>query len=152
MVKLDSKGDSRVIPLGWILRATGLDELPQVINIFRKEMSVVGPRPCIEYEYEKYTQEERKRFNSIPGLTGLWQVSGKNRTTFDEMIALDIRYSEAPSCFEDIRIILMTVPCLVIQFADTRAARKSKARAVMPRRSITERPSPAKRRPQIVTS
>lgn len=152
MMKLDSKGDSRLIPLGWILRATGLDELPQVINILRKEMSVVGPRPCIQYEYEKYSPGERMRFNAVPGLTGLWQVSGKNRTTFDEMIALDIQYSETSSLGLDLRIIFMTIPSLVVQFADTRAARKSKARPARPMRSTMDRHSPAKNRPQTAVS
>jgi lipopolysaccharide/colanic/teichoic acid biosynthesis glycosyltransferase len=128
MVKLDSKGDSRVIPFGWLLRATGLDELPQIINIFRREMTVVGPRPCIQYEYDKYEPAQRKRFNAVPGLTGLWQVSGKNRTTFDEMIELDVRYSESSSLRLDLKIILMTVPALIVQVADTRLARKSLVR------------------------
>src|ERR1022692_1569700 len=92
MVKLDSKGDKRVIPGGWILRATGLDELPQIINIFQGEMSLVGPRPCLQYEYDRYEPWHRGRFHAVPGLKGLWQVSGKNRTTFDEMVRLDIRY------------------------------------------------------------
>jgi lipopolysaccharide/colanic/teichoic acid biosynthesis glycosyltransferase len=125
MVKLDAKGDNRVIRGGWILRATGLDELPQIINIYRREMSVVGPRPCIPYEYDNYEPWQRNRFNAVPGLTGLWQVSGKNRTTFDEMIRFDIRYSETSSFWLDMRIILMTVPALLIQVADTSRARKA---------------------------
>lgn len=128
MVKLDSKGDNRVIRGGWILRATGLDELPQILNIFRKEMSVVGPRPCIPYEFSNYTPWQRNRFNAVPGLTGLWQVSGKNRTTFDEMIRFDIRYSETSAFWLDVKIILMTVPALLIQIADTRRARKAQNR------------------------
>jgi lipopolysaccharide/colanic/teichoic acid biosynthesis glycosyltransferase len=132
MIKLDSTGDKRVIKGAWILRATGLDELPQIINIFRREMSVVGPRPCIPYEYEKYEPSQKARFNAVPGLTGLWQVSGKNRTTFDEMIDFDITYSKSSSFWLDIRIILMTIPALVIQVAETRRARSTKSR-----RSIT---------------
>jgi exopolysaccharide production protein ExoY len=129
MVKLDAQGDSRLITGGWLLRATGLDELPQVINVLRGEMSIVGPRPCILYEYEKYEPWQRKRFNAVPGLTGLWQVSGKNRTTFEEMVKLDIRYSETSSFWLDTRIILMTVPALIIQLGDTHRARRAKARA-----------------------
>lgn len=125
MVKLDAKGDSRVIPGGWILRATGLDELPQIINILKGEMSIVGPRPCIPYEFERYMPWQHDRFNAAPGLTGLWQVSGKNRTTFDEMIRLDIRYSQESSFWLDLRIIAMTIPALLIQLADTRRARKA---------------------------
>jgi lipopolysaccharide/colanic/teichoic acid biosynthesis glycosyltransferase len=123
MVKLDSKGDKRLIPGGWFLRSTGLDELPQVINILRGEMSVVGPRPCIQYEYDTYEPWHRDRFNAVPGLTGLWQVSGKNRTTFEEMVLLDIRYSETSSLRLDLMIILMTVPALVGQVSDARRAR-----------------------------
>jgi exopolysaccharide production protein ExoY len=129
MVKLDAKGDSRLIPGAWLLRATGLDELPQIINIFRGEMSFVGPRPCLPYEFEKYAAWQKQRFNAVPGLTGLWQVSGKNRTSFDEMIKLDIRYSEVRTLWLDLRIILMTVPALVVQVSDTRRARRSKGGA-----------------------
>src|SRR5262249_16481691 len=92
MTKMDVKGDSRLIPFGAVLRASGLDELPQLINVLRGEMSLVGPRPCIPYEYEEYLPWQKERFETLPGLTGLWQVSGKNRTTFNEMISLDIAY------------------------------------------------------------
>jgi exopolysaccharide production protein ExoY len=126
MVKLDSKGDSRLIAGGWLLRATGLDELPQIINVFRRDMCIVGPRPCLPYEFEKYELWQRERFNSMPGLTGLWQVSGKNRTTFDEMVRLDVRYSETCTLSLDLRIILMTLPALLVQVADTFMARKSR--------------------------
>ncbi len=137
MVKLDSKGDSRLIPGGWLLRATGLDELPQVINIFQGEMSLVGPRPCLQYEYDRYEPWHRDRFNSLPGLTGLWQVSGKNRTTFDEMIRLDIRYSEKRSLLLDLRIILMTAPALIMQVSDTHTARRNSREAPRKIASIT---------------
>ena len=124
MVKMDLKGDKRLIPGGWLLRATGLDELPQIINILLGEMSLVGPRPCLQYEYDQYENWHKDRFNSVPGLTGLWQVSGKNRTTFDEMVRLDIQYSETRSLPLDLKIIFMTVPALMIQLSDTRKARK----------------------------
>jgi lipopolysaccharide/colanic/teichoic acid biosynthesis glycosyltransferase len=94
MTKLDARSDPRLVPLGALLRTTGLDELPQLINILRGEMSLVGPRPCIPYEYERYQPWQRRRFDAVRGLTGLWQVSGKNRTTFNEMIRLDIEYSK----------------------------------------------------------
>ncbi len=125
MVKLDAKGDKRLIPGGWILRATGLDELPQIINIFLGEMSIVGPRPCLQYEYDEYEPWHRERFNSLPGLTGLWQVSGKNRTTFEQMVHLDIEYSKTRSLHLDVKIILMTVPKrLLMQVTDTHKARR----------------------------
>ncbi len=120
MVKLDVRGDSRLLPLGWLLRASGLDELPQIINVLRGEMSIVGPRPCIPYEYEQYDEEQRERFNAVPGMTGLWQVSGKNRTTFDEMIRLDVLYARTRTWWLDLKIIFKTVPALLLQVYDTR--------------------------------
>ncbi len=122
MTKLDGK-DSRVIPFGSVLRATGLDELPQLINVLMGEMSIVGPRPCVGYEYDMYEAWQKRRFDSVPGLTGLWQVSGKNRTTFNQMINLDIEYSERSSLVLDLKIMLKTVPALVVQCCDQRAKR-----------------------------
>ena len=112
MVKMDDD-DPRVIPLGRLLRCTGLDELPQLLNVLGRQMSLVGPRPCLPYEYDDYLPEEKRRFESWPGLTGLWQVSGKNNTTFSEMIALDIKYAQIQSLRTDLRIMFKTVPVLV---------------------------------------
>ena len=126
MVKLDQRKDPRVIPLGALLRATGLDELPQLFNVLRGDMSLVGPRPCIRYECEAYAPWHFARFDAVPGLTGLWQVSGKNRTTFDEMVCLDIEYSRRLSLWLDLWIILKTAPALWRQCCDTRAARQPK--------------------------
>jgi lipopolysaccharide/colanic/teichoic acid biosynthesis glycosyltransferase len=128
MMKMDSHGDPRIIPFGRLLRASGLDELPQLINVLRGEMSLVGPRPCVSYEYEKYLPWQRERFNTAPGLTGLWQVSGKNRTTFTEMIQLDIKYARSKTLWLDLKIILMTIPALVVQVWDARIKRKPAAR------------------------
>jgi lipopolysaccharide/colanic/teichoic acid biosynthesis glycosyltransferase len=125
MQKLDSRGDKRLIPLGRWLRASGLDELPQVINVLLGEMSIVGPRPCIVYEYEQYSDAQRRRTRSVPGLTGLWQVSGKNRTTFEEMVNLDIEYSERRSLGLDVLIILRTIPAIYVQLLDSRKKAKS---------------------------
>jgi exopolysaccharide production protein ExoY len=130
MVKLDSRGDARLIPGGWLLRASGLDELPQIINVLRGEMSIVGPRPCIPGEYEDYLPHQYERFNVLPGLTGLWQVSGKNRTTFEEMIRLDVHYTRNVSIVMDSRIILRTIPALLIQIGDTRSQRKDTKTAI----------------------
>ena len=127
MTKLDARSDPRLIPLGALLRATGLDELPQLINVLRGEMSLVGPRPCIPYEYELYEPWQRRRFEAFPGLTGLWQVSGKNRTTFSEMIRLDIEYSERASLWLDLQIILRTLPALWQQCLESRALKRSQA-------------------------
>lgn len=127
MVKLDARGDSRLLPGAWLLRASGLDELPQIINVLRGEMSLVGPRPCIPSEYEEFLPWQRDRCNAVPGLTGLWQVSGKNRTTFEQMIRFDIQYSHEFSLGMDLKIVLLTVPALVTQILDTRQARKPSA-------------------------
>lgn len=118
MTKMDSKGDSRVIKFGGILRSSGLDELPQLINVLRGEMSLVGPRPCTEYEYEQFQPWHKQRFRALPGLTGLWQVSGKNKTTFNEMINLDIRYANEWSVWMDMKIMLRTFPVLFGQIRE----------------------------------
>jgi lipopolysaccharide/colanic/teichoic acid biosynthesis glycosyltransferase len=106
MTKLDN--DPRVIPLGRILRGTCIDELPQLINVLRGEMSLVGPRPPIPYEVRDYEPWQRRRLDSVPGLTGLWQVSGKNKLTFEEMVRLDIQYSRRRSFGMNIMIMLRT--------------------------------------------
>jgi lipopolysaccharide/colanic/teichoic acid biosynthesis glycosyltransferase len=113
MTKLDARGDARLIPFGRMLRASGLDELPQLINVLRGEMSLVGPRPCLPAEYDRYLPWQRERFRTLPGLTGLWQVSGKNRTTFNEMIELDIEYARTKSPWLDLKIMLKTIPAVM---------------------------------------
>lgn len=120
MVKLDAKGDQRVIPGGKWLRASGLDELPQLINVLCGDMSLVGPRPCIPYEYDNYLDWQKTRCMSLPGLTGLWQVSGKNKTTFEEMIQLDIKYGQTKSFWLDCWIMLKTGPVLLGQVIESR--------------------------------
>lgn len=112
MEKLDNN-DLRIIPGGKILRKACIDELPQLINVLRGEMSLVGPRPCIPYEAEEYLQWHKNRFNILPGLTGLWQVSGKNELTFKQMVRLDITYISRLSIFQDIKIIFLTVPAII---------------------------------------
>lgn len=114
MRKLD-EADPRLIPLGRFLRATGLDELPQLINVLRGEMSLVGPRPCMPYELQNYRPWQYARFEALPGLTGLWQVSGKNSTTFTEMINLDICYAKNRSLWLDVKIMAATIFTLVSQ-------------------------------------
>jgi exopolysaccharide production protein ExoY len=125
MQKMDAGGDPRLIPGGWLLRASGLDELPQILNVLKGDMSLVGPRPCVPYEYSQYTPWHRRRFNAVPGLTGLWQVAGKNRMTFEEMVRLDIRYAQRKSLRLDLKIIALTLPALCVQIADTRLLRRS---------------------------
>ena len=123
MSKLDGQ-DPRVIPGGIWLRALGLDELPQLINVFRGEMSLVGPRPCLNYEYEKYLPRHRGRCATLPGLTGLWQVNDKNNTTFEEMIDLDLSYVRKQSLGLDISILLRTVPAVVCQTYQVRRKKR----------------------------
>ena len=120
MTKMDAKGDSRIIPLGKLLRASGLDELPQLVNVLKGEMSLVGPRPCLPYEAANYLPWQMERFSAVPGLTGLWQVNGKNRTTFTRMIQLDIEYARTKNLLLDIKIIFKTVPALLVQMWDAR--------------------------------
>jgi lipopolysaccharide/colanic/teichoic acid biosynthesis glycosyltransferase len=118
MTKMDVKGDPRLIPFARFLRATGLDELPQLINVLRGEMSIVGPRPCTQYEYDCYETWHKRRFNALPGLTGLWQVNGKNKTTFSEMIELDVYYAQNSSVAMDLKIMFKTFPVLISQIRE----------------------------------
>jgi len=120
MAKPDKHLAKSLIPGGRILRASGLDELPQIINILRGEMTVVGPRPCLPAEYDLYQSWQRERFDTVPGVTGLWQVSGKNRTTFEEMVRLDVEYVQRRSFWLDVRILILTLPALVTQINDSR--------------------------------
>ena len=113
MIKLDTVDDPRVFPFGKFLRRTCIDELPQLLNVLRGEMSLVGPRPCLPYEATQYNTWQMQRFEAMPGLTGLWQVSGKNRTTFSEMIRLDIAYTKHVSLLLDLKILLKTIPAIV---------------------------------------
>ncbi len=106
------KDDPRITHTGKWLRGTSLDELPQFLNVFRGEMSVVGPRPPIPYEVEEYDIWHRKRLDMKPGITGLWQVSGRNRLTFDEMVRVDIYYIENWSLLLDLKILFLTVPAM----------------------------------------
>jgi exopolysaccharide production protein ExoY len=124
MTKMDESGDQRLIPLARVIRASGLDELPQLINVLRGEMSIVGPRPCTPYEYENYLPWQKQRFETLPGLTGLWQVSGKNKTTFTEMIHLDIYYSKNKSMFLDLKIMWKTFSVLFGQVKESGVAAK----------------------------
>ncbi|HYY59170.1 MAG TPA: sugar transferase [Pyrinomonadaceae bacterium] len=105
--------DSRVTRVGRVLRRLSLDELPQLLNVLRGDMSIVGPRPPIPYEVEAYELWHRKRLDMKPGLTGLWQVSGRNRLPFDEMVRLDLYYIENWSLLLDLKIILRTLPVML---------------------------------------
>jgi lipopolysaccharide/colanic/teichoic acid biosynthesis glycosyltransferase len=101
--------DPRVTLVGRFLRKTSLDEFPQFLNVLRGEMSLVGPRPPVPYEFEMYDYWHRRRvFELKPGVTGLWQVNGRSRTCFDDMVRLDLRYSQTWSLWLDLKILLAT--------------------------------------------
>jgi exopolysaccharide biosynthesis polyprenyl glycosylphosphotransferase len=107
--------DPRVTRVGRWLRRTSLDELPQLWNVLRGEMSLVGPRPPIPYELEHYRPEHFRRLQVRPGITGLWQVSGRSRTTFEEMVALDLEYIKRRSLVLDLDILLRTIPTVLLR-------------------------------------
>jgi len=107
--------DDRITGVGRLLRKTSLDELPQFWNVIRGDMSLVGPRPVIPYEVEIYPDWYRERFGVKPGLTGLWQVSGRNRRTYEEMVELDIQFVRSHSIGLYLRILLKTVPAVLFR-------------------------------------
>jgi lipopolysaccharide/colanic/teichoic acid biosynthesis glycosyltransferase len=107
--------DPRVTGVGRWLRKTSLDELPQLINVIRGEMSLVGPRPAIPYELEFYEPWQFQRHAVKPGITGLWQVYGRGTMTLDEMFELDVEYARNWTVFMDLRLLLLTVPAVLKQ-------------------------------------
>ena len=122
MTKLDAYGDPRLAPFGRVLRASGLDELPQIFNVLHGEMSLVGPRPCTPNEFAHYEQWQRRRVNCLPGLTGYWQVNGKNKTTFRQMIVMDLVYLKNMSIWLDLKIMLKTGTVMAGQMCESRQA------------------------------
>jgi exopolysaccharide biosynthesis polyprenyl glycosylphosphotransferase len=105
--------DPRVTRIGCWLRRTSLDELPQIFNVLRGDMSLVGPRPPIAYEIEHYQPWHMERLKVTPGLTGLWQVSGRSSVPFEEMVRMDVQYINHWSLWLDLRIMLKTVPVVL---------------------------------------
>jgi lipopolysaccharide/colanic/teichoic acid biosynthesis glycosyltransferase len=106
-------GDRRITRVGAFLRRTSLDELPQLINVVRGDMALVGPRPCLDWEADLFPAEFAPRFNVRPGLTGLWQVSGRSTLGTLDMLRLDVRYVRTRSLWTDVGILLRTVPTLL---------------------------------------
>ncbi len=107
--------DHRVTRLGWFLRRTSLDELPQLINVLGGEMSMVGPRPPLPYELEDYEPWQFQRLAVIPGITGLWQVSGRNLLSYRQMCQIDLDYIGRWSLWLDMRILLKTIPVVLFR-------------------------------------
>lgn len=107
------KHDPRITRVGRVIRKYSLDELPNLYNVLRGDMSLVGPRPPLPREVVKYTDYDRQRLAVVPGVTGLWQVSGRNELSFDEMVRLDIQYINNACVTEDLRILFKTVLVVV---------------------------------------
>ena len=108
------QSDSRITAVGRIIRRTSIDELPQLFNVLKGEMSLVGPRPPIPYEIENYQSWHMRRLQEVrPGITGLWQVEGRSKTTFDDMVRLDLRYIRNWSLWLDIKILFKTVVVVI---------------------------------------
>jgi exopolysaccharide biosynthesis polyprenyl glycosylphosphotransferase len=105
--------DPRITRVGKLLRRFSLDELPQLFNVVRGDMSLIGPRPALPYELELYQDWHRRRLDGMPGITGLWQVSGRNHLSFDDMVRLDVQYLEEWSLTTDLRILLRTIPVMI---------------------------------------
>jgi lipopolysaccharide/colanic/teichoic acid biosynthesis glycosyltransferase len=106
------KRDPRITSVGRFLRRFSIDEVPQLLNVLRGDMSLVGPRPQVLWETQYYNEWAKKRLNVLPGITGLWQVSGRAELTYEEMIELDIYYIEHWSLGLDVKIILKTLPAV----------------------------------------
>jgi lipopolysaccharide/colanic/teichoic acid biosynthesis glycosyltransferase len=106
------KNDPRVTRLGRFLRSTSIDELPQLLNVLKGDLALIGPRPPSPAEVARYDEHQILRLTATPGLTGLWQVSGRKNLTFDEMVELDIKYAERQSLVLDVLILLRTLPAV----------------------------------------
>jgi lipopolysaccharide/colanic/teichoic acid biosynthesis glycosyltransferase len=105
--------DPRITRIGHFIRKTSIDELPQFFNVLRGEMTLVGPRPPLPYEVELYTAHDRLRLSGKPGLTGIWQVYGRSQVTFQDMVEMDIEYLQHQSLWEDLKLIVLTIPVMV---------------------------------------
>lgn len=108
------KADPRVTQIGHFIRKYSIDELPQLFNVFKGDMTLVGPRPPLKREVAEYSDFAKQRLYIKPGCTGLWQVSGRNGVGFDEMVKLDLQYIEKSSFWFDLKIILMTVKIMIM--------------------------------------
>ena len=105
--------ESKITGIGKVLRKTSIDELPQLFNVLMGDMSLVGPRPCLPYEWEHYEEWHKKRLSVIPGCTGVWQVSGRSSVGFEDMVILDLYYIQNSSLLLDLQLILKTIPVMI---------------------------------------
>ena len=112
-VKFKLAQDNRITHVGRLLRTTSLDELPQLVNVLKGEMSLVGPRPVPPYEAAEYTESDNERLAALPGITGLWQVKGRAEVPFDEMIQMDREYVHRQSLWLDLQILVATIPVVL---------------------------------------
>lgn len=108
------KEDPRITPIGQWLRKTSLDELPQLWSILMGDMSLVGPRPPLPKEVALYNLDDRKRLEVTPGLTGIWQISGRSEIPFEKQVKLDLKYIESQSFWLDIKILIQTIPAVIL--------------------------------------
>ncbi len=112
-VTFKMKRDPRITRVGRIIRKLSIDELPQLYNVFKGDMSLVGPRPPVPREVNEYDLTDRKRLEVIPGITCIWQVSGRSDIEFRQQVALDVQYIESQSVWGDIKILLKTIPAVL---------------------------------------
>jgi lipopolysaccharide/colanic/teichoic acid biosynthesis glycosyltransferase len=111
--RLWASGDPRITPLGNLLRRSSIDELPQLFNVLKGEMSLVGPRPPIPYEVGLYQTWHMGRLDTLPGMTGVWQVQGRSRVSFDQMVQMDLEYIQRQSFWYDVKLLILTIPAVL---------------------------------------
>ena len=107
------KNDPRIIPCGRFIRKASIDELPQLWNVLKGDMSLVGPRPALPREVKQYTLDDRQRLDVIPGITCIWQVSGRSDIPFPQQVQLDLRYIESQSLWLDMCLLVQTIPAVI---------------------------------------
>jgi len=105
--------EKRVTPLGKFLRRSSIDELPQLFNVIKGDMSLVGPRPCLPYEYEVFDEWHKRRHSVLPGCTGVWQINGRGSVSFKDSIILDLYYVNNATPWLDLQLIFKTVPVMI---------------------------------------
>jgi exopolysaccharide biosynthesis polyprenyl glycosylphosphotransferase len=108
------KNDPRIIPVGRFIRKASIDELPQLWNVLKGDMSLVGPRPALPSEVNQYSLQDRKRLEVIPGITCIWQVSGRSDIPFPQQVQLDVQYIQSQSFWLDIKLLLQTIPAVLL--------------------------------------